>query len=166
MSVPETTRLRPTSNDLSEKTRSDSVVLLQQSLAEALDLYSHAKQAHWNVKGPNFISLHKLFDDIGGVMIEYIDEIAERLVELGGLAQGTVKEAAKVSKLPEYPPGITQEGDHVKGLLASLSVFAKSTRAGIDAAALAGDADTADLFTEISRGIDKYVWFVEAHLLG
>lgn len=164
MAAKKASKLQPTKNDLPQKTRAAVIPLLQQSLAEAFDLLSHAKQAHWNIKGPNFISLHKLFDEIAETVTEYVDELAERLVELGGLAHGTVKAAAKASKLPDYPLEITQEKKHIQALLASLAAYAKNVRADIDAADQAGDADTADLFTEISRGIDKYVWFVEAHM--
>jgi starvation-inducible DNA-binding protein len=150
--------------DLSEKTRRNVVALLNDRLAEAIDLQSQAKQAHWNVKGPNFIALHELFDRISGVVLEQIDEIAERATTLGGSAEGTVAVAAKRSKLKNYPLSITAGKDHLYYLSTQVAAFGKSVRAAIDESAKLGDADTADLFTGISRDLDKYLWFLEAHL--
>jgi starvation-inducible DNA-binding protein len=122
-----------------------------------------AKQAHWNVKGPNFIGLHELFDKVAEELEEFTDEIAERAVELGGVAQGTVQVVAKRSKLTPYPLDIASGKKHVAALADALAHFGASARAAIDAAAKAGDADTADLFTGVSPGVDKLIWLVEAH---
>lgn len=156
-------KLGNTQNDLSKKTRLEIVVLLNQHLADAIDLAYQAKQAHWNVKGPNFIALHELFDEVVEELEDYTDEIAERAVVLGGTAYGTVRVAAGKSRLPEYPLDISSESDHVRALSAALAKFGKSIRAAIDAAARMEDTDTADLFTEVSRGVDKLLWKVEAH---
>jgi len=156
-------KLWNTQNDLSKKSRLEAVGLLNQQLADAIDLAYQAKQAHWNVKGPNFIALHELFDEVVEKIEEYVDEIAERAVQLGGTALGTVRVSASRSRLSEYPLDTSSGSAHVKALSAALAKFGKTSRAAIDAAAALGDADTADLFTEVSRGVDKLLWKVEAH---
>ena len=154
----------PTKNDLPEATRRQMIELCNARLADAIDLQTQTKQAHWNVKGPNFIALHELFDKISDLFLEQIDEIAERVTSLGGTAEGTVTVAAKRSKLKNYPLSITAGKDHLFYLSTQLSVFGKSVRAAIDDTNKLGDLDTADLFTGISREVDKYLWFLEAHL--
>ena len=153
-----------TKNDISEKTRMATVAILNARLADAIDLMHQAKQAHWNVKGPNFIALHKLFDEIVDAAEEYMDLLAERVVQLGGTAEGTIQMAAQRSALKEYPLQMSAERDHVAALSSALAAFGKSVRQAIDQSDELGDRDTADIFTEISRGTDKYLWFVEAHL--
>jgi starvation-inducible DNA-binding protein len=150
--------------DLSEKTRRNVIVTLNERLSDAIDLQSQVKQAHWNVKGPHFIALHELFDKISDAMLEQIDEIAERITSLGGTAEGTVAVAARRSKLENYPLSITSGRDHLLYLSTQLSVYGKSLRGAIESADEFGDADTADLYTQLSREIDKYLWFLEAHL--
>ena len=152
-----------TQNDLAEKVRAGAVDLLNQQLADALDLALQAKQAHWNVKGPSFIALHQLFDEVVDELFEHADDLAERAVELGATALGTARTAAKQSRLSEYPLDISSGSQHVAALSRVLATFGASARAGIDAANALGDADTADLFTEISCGVDKLLWKVEAH---
>jgi starvation-inducible DNA-binding protein len=155
--------LHKTQNDLPETVRRDSIDLLNQRLADVLDLGLQAKQAHWNVKGPHFIGLHELFDKVAEEVEEFTDGIAERAVELGGVALGTVQVIAKASRLPAYPLDLASGTDHVAALSSALARFGASVRAAIDTANENGDADTADLFTEVSRGVDKLLWFVEAH---
>ena len=150
--------------DLSEKVRRNIIVILNDRLANAIDLQSQVKQAHWNVKGPHFIALHELFDKISAVVFEQIDEIAERVTSLGGTAEGTVAVAAKRSKLKNYPLSITAGKDHLFYLSTQIAAFGKSVRAAIADSDELGDADTAELFTGISRDLDKYLWFLEAHL--
>jgi starvation-inducible DNA-binding protein len=150
--------------DLSEKVRRNVIAILNDRLADAMDLQSQVKQAHWNVKGPHFIALHELFDKISAVVFEQIDEIAERVTSLGGTAEGTVAVAAKRSKLKNYPLSITAGKDHLFYLSTQIAAFGKSVRAAIADTDELGDADTADLFTGISRDLDKYLWFLEAHL--
>ncbi len=152
-----------TANDLSEKIRAETVRLLNARLADAIDLQTQAKQAHWNVKGPNFIALHKLFDEVVEAVEDYVDEIAERAVELGGTVEGTARSVAKRSTLSEYPLQISTGKEHVAALTAVLGNFGKNVRAAIAEADRIGDADSTDLFTQISRGVDKWLWFVEAH---
>lgn len=153
-----------TKNDLPESTRVKVIELLNARLADSIDLQTQAKQAHWNVKGPHFIGLHELFDKINEEVEDYVDDIAERAVQLGGVAEGTARVVAKRSTLQEYPLNAVDGRTHVDALSSALAAFGKVIRQGIDQADELGDKDTADLFTEISRGIDKSVWFVEAHL--
>jgi starvation-inducible DNA-binding protein len=152
-----------TKNDLSEATRKKAIELLNRRLADCKDLQTQVKQAHWNVKGPSFIALHELFDKINDAVEEYVDEIAERAVQLGGVAEGTARMVAKRSALGEYPANISDGLDHVEALSSALAAFGKLARKAIEQANELGDLDTADLFTEVSRGTDKWLWFVEAH---
>ena len=152
-----------TLNDLPPQARVEINGLLNQRLADAIDLQSQLKQAHWNVKGPNFIGLHKLFDEIYEAVADYVDMLAERVVQLGGVAEGTIRVAAARSRLDEYPLDQADGAAHVIAVSKGLATFGREVRLSIDEAAKLEDADTADLFTEISRGIDKWLWFVEAH---
>jgi starvation-inducible DNA-binding protein len=153
-----------TKNDLPEATRAKVIELLNARLADCTDLQTQTKQAHWNVKGPNFIALHELFDKINEDVEDYVDDIAERAVQLGGVAEGTARMVAKKSSLPEYPAGTVDGRSHVEALSSALAAFGKAARKAIGQADELGDVDTSDLFTEVSRGIDKWLWFVEAHL--
>jgi starvation-inducible DNA-binding protein len=152
-----------TENDIPQQRRSALCELMNQRLADAVDLQTQMKQAHWNVKGPHFIGLHELFDQIDEAVESYVDLIAERIVQLGGIAEGTARVAAGRSQLDEYPLSIADGQAHVEAASKALSTFGHEARNTIDEADGLGDADTADIFTEISRGIDKWLWFVEAH---
>jgi len=158
------TKLIPTKNSLREPTRRAMIELLNQQLADVLDLGLQAKQAHWNVKGPHFIGLHELFDKVAEELEGFTVNIAERAVELGGVALGTVQVVSKHSRLPAYSPDLASGQKHVAALSSALAQFGTTTRAAVDTAAKAGDADTADLFTEVSRAVDKLLWLVEAHM--
>ena len=153
-----------TKNDIPETTRVKVVELLNARLADCTDLQTQTKQAHWNVKGPQFIALHELFDKINEDVEDYVDDIAERAVQLGGVAEGTARMVAKRSSLAEYPAQAGDGRGHVEALSSALAAFGAAARKSIDQANVLGDLDTADLFTEVSRGIDKWLWFVEAHL--
>lgn len=157
-------RLHPTRIDMSAATRSNIVELLNATLATTLDLKTQVKQAHWNVKGMDFYQLHLLFDEMATELEEYIDLVAERVTALGGLAVGTARVAAADSILPEFPFDILDGKDYVTALADRYAPYAQHLRVAIDKAADLGDADTADLYTEISRAIDKRLWFLEAHL--
>ena len=159
----EAPQLYETENDIPRTARTELNALINQRLADAVDLQMQLKQAHWNVKGPHFIGLHELFDKIAEEVESYVDMTAERIVQLGGIAQGTVREAAARSRLEEYPLVIADGMAHVEAVARALSTFGREVRRTIDEADKLGDADTADVFTEISRGIDKWLWFVEAH---
>lgn len=152
-----------TKNDLPEETRIQVIELLNQRLADCIDLETHCKQAHWNVKGPSFIALHKLFDEVNEAVEDYVDDIAERIVQLGGQAMGTARLVAERSSLIDYPPAIATGEEHVAALSDSLAAFGRTVRMGIDEMDDLDDKDSADLLTEVSRGIDKFLWFVEAH---
>ena len=140
------------------------VNLLNSRLADAIDLGTQAKQAHWNVKGPNFVALHELFDQIAERIEDHVDTLAERITALGGTANGTIALVSRTSTLAPYPTEITDGVQHVDALSSAVASFGAKVRKGIDEAAEAGDADTSDLFTGISREIDKDLWFLEAHL--
>jgi len=152
-----------TKNTLDAAKRGKSAVLLGTGLVHALDLERHAKQAHWNVRGPNFKALHELFDEVAQQSEDASDLLAERLVALGGTADGRVGVVASRSTLPDYPADATSGDEHVEALSRSIAAFGSVARDAIDQAAEWGDADTADIFTEISRGLDKTLWLVEAH---
>jgi len=146
-----------TKNGLSEATRVKAVELLIARLADCIDLQTHTKHAHWNVKGPNFIALHEVFDKINEEVEDYVDDIAERAVQLGGVAEGTARMVAKRSSLSEYPVNTVDGRSHLEALSSALAAFGTAARKGIDQANELGDLDTADLFTEVSRGIDKWL---------
>ncbi len=151
-----------TQNSLAEGMRLQARDLLNHRLADAIDLAAQAKQAHWNVKGPQFHSLHLLFDAVHGSVDGYVDLLAERVVQLGGVAGGTVRTAAKYSELKEYPPVI--DGlEHVAALSAVLAAFGTRIRMASDKLSGWGDQDSADICIEVSRGVDKALWMVEAH---
>lgn len=153
-----------TKNDIQEQSRVLLVDLLNGRLADAIDLQTQCKQAHWNVKGPTFIALHELFDKVNEDVEAYVDDIAERAVQLGGTAEGTARSVAKRTTLTEYGAKTGAGREHVEALSSALAAFGKSVRQAIAKSAELGDADTTDLFTEVSRGVDKWLWFVEAHL--
>jgi starvation-inducible DNA-binding protein len=155
-----------TSVDIPADSRTKIDRTLNQHLADAFDLMSQAKQAHWNVKGSDFWQLHKLFDEVAEQAEEWVDELAERVTALGGYATGTVRMAAAASTLPEFPMEITESMDYVRAVAERLAAFTNSARKAIDHVDKLGDAGTADLFTEISRAADKYLYFLEAHLQG
>lgn len=155
-------KLHPTANSLSAQIRDHSVQVLNQALADLSDLYSQAKQAHWNVRGPKFAMLHELFDRVADMVEPYLDTIAERATALGGTAAGTVRMAAAASALPEWPSNLASEDQFTRALTERFAAAANSVRKAIDTTAEAGDADTADLLTEVSRDLDKALWFLEA----
>ncbi len=156
-------RMYSTKNDLPEDVRSAVVVLLNQRLADCIDLQTQCKQAHWNVKGPTFIALHLLFDQVNDDVTGYIDLIAERIVQLGGVAEGTARAVARRTSLIDYPLTLSTGPEHVAALSDALSEFGRSVRMGTGEMDELGDADSADILTEVSRAIDKWLWFVEAH---
>jgi starvation-inducible DNA-binding protein len=158
--------MHKTRNDIPEANRAALCELLNARLADALDLYAQTKEAHWNVKGQNFIFLHELFDAIGTRVLAQIDEMAERITALGGYAEGTLQVAVKRTTLKQYPLHITAGIDHVKYLSTSFGVYANNVRKAIELAEAQNDADTTDIFTGISKVADKDLWLLEAHLQG
>lgn len=155
--------MHQTHNTLSENIRTQSVAALNKHLAAAIDLHGQIKQAHWNVRGPNFIAIHKLFDDVAEVVLGASDLLAERAAGLGGTAEGTVQVATAKSFLIPYELGVADEAKHVFAVSAALAAFGQAVRDAAGISATQGDTTTADLFTEISRGIDQQLWFVESH---
>jgi starvation-inducible DNA-binding protein len=155
-----------TKNDLPQEARIEAISLLNSRLADAIDLQSQCKQAHWNVKGPHFIALHKLFDNVYTAAGEYVDLIAERIVQLGGVAEGTVRIAAERSTLIDYPQRLRSGDEHVAALSDALATFGRGVRMGVIELDDLGDAATVDILTEVLRGVDQWLWFVEAHQQG
>ncbi|MCZ0734628.1 DNA starvation/stationary phase protection protein Dps [Phreatobacter sp. AB_2022a] len=151
-------------NDLKSNTRNAMIALLNKRLADAVDLKLAIKQAHWNIKGPGFIAVHELFDAVAARIEDHGDTLAERIVQLGGIAAGTTQAAAAATSLAAYPLDASAQADHLKAVSDRLGAFAKSCREGIDEADTAGDAVTADIFTSVARAVDKDHWFVGAHL--
>lgn len=158
-------KLYSTRIDLAEDIRVKVIEILNQTLAATLDLKTQTKQAHWNVKGMDFYQLHELFDEMATELEEYVDMVAERVTALGGVAMGTARIAASESILPEYALDAVTGGEHVAALADRFGVYAKHVREAINTTDELKDADTADLYTEISRTVDKRLWFLEAHLV-
>lgn len=155
--------LHPIVHDIPKKDRSALVKLLNARLADTFDLYGQIKQAHWNVKGIQFMQLHLLFDEVAEAVEPFVDEIAERVTSLGGTARGTVRMAAGASSLDEYPVDAEDGGTHLTLVRDRLAAYAAANREAIGASEKK-DAATADLFTEIQRVVDKQLYFVQSHL--
>jgi starvation-inducible DNA-binding protein len=153
-----------THNDLSSNAKSVSIGILNARLADAIDLALLTKQAHWNIKGPQFIALHEMIDGFRTELDDHVDTMAERVVQLGGTALGTTQTVAGNTTLAPYPTDIYAANDHLSALIERYAKVASAVRTAIDETANAGDADTADLFTALSRALDKSLWFLEAHL--
>lgn len=149
---------------LADNARKTAIAELNARLADAVALSAAIKQAHWNVKGRNFIAVHELFDQVFANLQVHVDEMAERVQQLDGVAIGTVEKVAKASSLKEYPTDLTKAEDHIKALCERMRDYGRKIRAAIDTTAEAGDADSADLFTAASRTADKDLWFLESHL--
>lgn len=152
-----------TRNNIPEKSRGISVGLLNQTLANLIDLHSQTLEAHWTVRGMHFYQLHKLFDFLAEKAEKHIDDVAERIMAIGGIAQGTVRLAAKNSKVPEYPITGMKSEEHIAALSERYGLCANAVREAIDAADTEGDRDTADLLTAVSRTLDQALWFLEAN---
>jgi starvation-inducible DNA-binding protein len=153
-----------THNTLPLPIRQQSVESLNLHLAASIDLQGQVKQAHWNVRGPGFIAVHELFDRVAEEIEGFSDLLAERIGGLGGTAFGTIQVAASRSFLIPYPHDIDSTERHLFAVASSLAAFGQSARAAIDTVGASGDADSADLFTEISRGVDQQIWLVESNL--
>jgi starvation-inducible DNA-binding protein len=158
--------MHATRNDLPAKARSAISQILNAQLADLLDLRSQVKQAHWNIKGPGFHALHEFLDELAEEQDEWADIVAERAVQLGGTAFGTLRMGAAASRLPEYPEKLFAQQRTLQTIADRLAAVAKTTRAAIDETDELDDKDTADLLTDVSRGLDKQLWFVESHLQG
>lgn len=153
-----------TKNNLDEKTRAASVELLNARLADGIDLALATKQAHWNLRGPNFIAIHELLDTFRDELDAGNDLMAERVSQLGGVALGTTQVVTDATTVPPYPVDIFTIEDHLDALIERYGVVANAIRDAIDTSDQAGDIDTSDIFTEVSRNLDKNLWFLESHL--
>lgn len=157
-------RLRATRNDLGENARLHAVGVLNAVLADASDLTNALRMAHWTVSGPHFVALHEFFGTLYGQMGEATDDIAERVVQLGGTPDGTTQLIGAKTRLPPYDAATRDGLAHVAALTDRYAALAAATRAGIASTAEAGDADTSDLLTEVSRALDKALWMLEAQI--
>lgn len=157
-------RMHATKNDLKSNAKQTSIELLNACVADGIDLALLTKQAHWNVKGPQFIAVHEMLDGFRTEIDGAVDTMAERVVQLGGTALGTTQTVAKASRLAPYPTDIYATRDHITALIDRYAQVANVVRAGIDQASEVGDADTADILTGVSRALDKALWFLEAHI--
>jgi starvation-inducible DNA-binding protein len=153
-----------TKNDLQSNAKAVSIDLLNARVADCIDLALLTKQAHWNLKGRQFIGVHEMLDGFRSQIDEFVDTMAERAVQVGGTALGTTQTTAAATALPPYPTDIHAISDHLRALIDRYGAAANNVRSSIDQATEAGDADSADIFTEVSRGLDKALWFLEAHL--
>jgi starvation-inducible DNA-binding protein len=159
-----TDALHETRIDIPADARGKLVALLNRQLADSLDLYSQTKYAHWNVKGSDFIQLHELFDVVATHVLEFTDLIAERATALGGTATGTARMAVAASTLPEFNTKRIEGMEAVDALAEQVAAYAASTRHAMKESEDLGDMSTNDLFIEVSRQVDKDLWFLEAHL--
>ena len=155
--------MHQTHNTLNLLVREQSINVLNRHLAAAIDLQAQLKQAHWNVRGPGFLAIHELFDTIAGLAADDADLLAERCAALGGTAEGTIQVAVENSYLLRYPLAIADTEKHIFAVSAALAAFGQSVRDAALELTKNGDADTADLLTQISRGVDRQLWFVESH---
>ena len=155
--------LHKTNNDLKNNAKAVAMEILQARLADSIDLGLVTKQAHWNLKGPQFIGIHLMLDTFRTEQDEWSDMMAERITQLGGTARGTTQEVTRETSLPPYPTDIYAVADHLKALIERYAACANAIRQNIDDTDDAGDKGTADLLTEVSRGLDKQLWFLEAH---
>ncbi len=157
-------RMYETRIALSAETKAKVVEVMQERLAEALDMYSQAKFAHWNVKGDNFYQLHLVFDSVADHVFPQIDAIAERLTQLGGVANGTVRQAAMVSKIPEYKVDLIAGMEHVAALADALGHYCAELREASDKIDEIGDEPTSDFFKQLVVEAEEQLYFLESHL--
>ena len=154
----------PTKNDLKSNAKTASIELLNARLADAIDLALITKQAHWNLRGPDFIAVHEMLDPMRAQIDGHVDIIAERVAQLDGVALGTSQVVAKATTLAAYPTEIRKTKDHLGELAKRYATLANQVREDIDATDEAGDADAADILTAFSRDLDKNLWFIKSHL--
>lgn len=162
--APADTTVLPTRNPRPSNARAAVIEILQGRLADGIDLALSTKQAHWNIKGPQFIAVHLMLDGFRTEQDEWVDTIAERIVQLGGIAHGTTQAVTAASKLSPYPTTAVAIPEHLESLIERSVQFAHAIVENTEDAAQAGDADTADILTQVSRALEKQLWFLEAHL--
>ncbi len=152
-----------THNSLDETIRNSEIPILNENLCQLLDLHSQVKQSHWMIRGHNFNAVHRLFDEVASAVLEYADKVAERIAQLGGVPLGTVRKVAEKTPLPQHDVSIKASDAHIELVAQLLAYVSESARVAIRKTAELGDDATADIFTEISRGLDEWTWFVESH---
>jgi starvation-inducible DNA-binding protein len=157
-------RSHASGSPLPEEAREDAVGALQACLVDGIDLYSQLKVAHWNVKGPQFAALHAQFDSFARSVDAHNDAVAERVVALGGTARGTVREAARGSSLPEYPPDAVRDMEHVRLLVERFREYMATLREARDMCGARGDVGSVDMLTAIVTDFEKHAWFLLASL--
>lgn len=150
--------------DLKANAKSTVIEVLNARLADAIDLGLITKQAHWNLKGPNFIAVHEMLDPMRTQIDDHVDVIAERVAQLDGTPDGTSQAVSRSTTLEPYPVDIKKVPDHLKALADRYAKLANQVREDIDITDEAGDADTADILTAFSRDLDKNLWFIKSHL--
>ncbi|UWQ22739.1 DNA starvation/stationary phase protection protein Dps [Jannaschia sp. W003] len=148
---------------LESQTQSQMIDLLNARLADSVDLTLAVKQAHWNLRGSGYIGVHELLDQVADRLREQSDLMAERVAIMGGYAAGTTQEAAKNTSLAPYPVELTDIQDHIEELVQRFKHHGRNLREAIESAGEAGDDDVEDLFTEVSREVDKDAWFIGAN---
>ncbi len=149
---------------LASNTRTKVVGLLNERLADGIDLALATKQAHWNLKGPGFIAVHEMLDGFRSELDVHVDTMAERIAQLGGIALGTTQTTAAATSLGAYPTEIISVQDHLEALIERYADAGQKVREAIDSCADAGDADSADILTGYSRALDKSLWFLQSSL--
>ena len=154
-----------TANNLNNNAKAASIELLNARVADGIDLALLTKQAHWNLRGLQFIAVHEMLDVFRTQLDDHIDTMAERIVQIGGTAMGTTQSVAASTTLQPYPTDIHSIKEHLQELVVRFGQFANSVRSAIDEADEVGDANTADILTAASRDLDKALWFLEAHEL-
>lgn len=154
----------PTRTRLAPEVQVEIIEILNQTLATSIDLRMQVKCAHWNVKGMQFYALHQLFDKVAAQLDFFAGLLAERIAALGGVALGTVQIAGMRSQLSPYLNNLSSGSEFVTEIAERMATYAESVRLCIELANGLGEADTADLYTEISRATDKSLWMLEAHL--
>lgn len=153
---------RKTANDTPAKQKKDTVKILNHLLAEFLDLALITKQAHWNLRGPAFIAVHEMLDPFNDKLLDYADTIAERIVQLGAVPYGTAQMIVHGSELAEYPTNIVTIEDHLEEVHDRYAIVANTVRKIVEEQL--ADQGTLNFLTDASNDLDKYLWFIEAHM--